>query len=174
LGAALRLLLEHGYDGLNFAEVAAEAGVSESTVYRRWPTRADLAAAAINELAIEENPLPDTGTLEGDLGQLLEQILDLLRRPEIERVVRAAIALREGEDGRGARVAFFRSRIAGSAEIARRAIERGELPPATDPEEVIEYLVGPAYLRLLVTGGPLDAALRDRSVRRTLAAFGGR
>ncbi len=102
---------------------------------------------------------------------LLGQILALLRRPEIERLTRAAVAI-GGDDGLAqARVAFFRARTAGTSDIALRAIERGELPATTDPEAVIEHLVAPAYLRLLLTGGPLDKSLLEESVSRTLAAF---
>jgi AcrR family transcriptional regulator len=169
LDAALALLLERGYDGLSISEVAQIAEVAETTVYRRWPTKAELAAAAIGELAAAENPLPDTGSLEGDLTALLAQIVDLLRRPEIERVARASVAL--SSDQAQARTAFYRMRTAGSAQVAVRAIERGELPAEADPEAVIEQLVAPAYLRLLLTGGPLDDALVTDSVRRTLAAF---
>jgi AcrR family transcriptional regulator len=172
LDAALALLLERGYDGLSVADVAQAADVAETTVYRRWPTKAELAAAAIGELAAAENPLPDTGSLEGDLTTLLTQIVELLRRPDIERVARASVALSSDDPGQAqARMAFYRMRTAGSAQVAVRAIERGELPAEADPEAVIEQLVAPAYLRLLLTGGPLDDALVTASVRRTLAAF---
>src|ERR1700712_1278264 len=174
LDAALALMLERGYDGLSVAEVAQAAGVAETTVYRRWPTKAELAAAAIGELAAAENPLPDTGSLEGDLTTLLTQIVELLRRPDIERVARASVALSSDDpDQAQARMAFYRMRTAGSAQVAVRAIERGALPAGTDPEAVIEQLVAPAYLRLLLTGGPLDDPLIAASVQRTLAAFAG-
>jgi AcrR family transcriptional regulator len=173
LDAALALLLERGYDGLSVADVARAADVAETTVYRRWPTKPELAAAAIGELAAAENPLPDTGSLEGDLTTLLTQIVELLRRPDIERVARASVALSSDDpDQTQARMAFYRMRTAGSAQVAVRAIERGELPAEADPEAVIEQLVAPAYLRLLLTGGPLDDALVTDSVQRTLAAFG--
>lgn len=172
LDAALELLLERGYDGLSVAGVAQAADVAETTVYRRWASKAELAAAAIGELAAAENPLPDTGSLPGDLEALLRQVVDLLRRPDIERVIRASVALGSDEPGQAeARAAFYRMRTAGSAQIAVRAIGRGELPSGTDPEAVIEQLVAPAYLRLLLTGAPLDDALIEESVRRTLAAF---
>jgi AcrR family transcriptional regulator len=172
LDAALALLLERGYDGLSVAEVAQAAEVAETTVYRRWPTKAKLAAAAIGELAAAENPLPETGSLAGDLTTLLTQIVDLLRRPDIGRLARAGVAI-VGDDPEQtqARTAFYRMRTAGSSQVAIRAIERGELPAGTDPEAVIEHLVAPAYLRLLLTGGPLDTALVTDCVQRTLAAF---
>jgi AcrR family transcriptional regulator len=175
LDAALALLLERGYDGVSVAEVARAAGVAETTVYRRWPTKAGLITAAIGELAAAENPLPDTGSLTGDLTTLLTQIVDVLRRPEIERLARASVAAGGDEpEQTETRTAFYRMRVAGSAQIALRAIERGELPADTDPVAIIEYLVAPAYLRLLLTGGPLDPAFVTDCVQRALAAFGAR
>jgi AcrR family transcriptional regulator len=93
LDAALNQLVAHGYDGLTIANVAREAGVAETTVYRRWPTPADLAGGAVAHLAQTDNPVPDTGTLAGDLHALLAQIIRLVRRPEVERILRAAAAL---------------------------------------------------------------------------------
>lgn len=171
LDAALAQLLQRGYEGLNIRDVADAAGIAETTVYRRWPTKAALAAAAIEQLAAADNPLPDTGTLEGDLRVLLGQILGVLRRPEIQRLVRAAVALADTPSVNQSSATFFAARFAGSAEVARRAIARGELARDTDAEAVIEHLVAPAYLRLLLTGRPLDAHLEQESVRRTLAAY---
>src|SRR5437667_200471 len=74
LDAALNRLLADGFDGLSIAAVATDAGVAETTVYRRWPTKAALAAAALTELAAADNPTPDTGSLEGDLRTVLSQV----------------------------------------------------------------------------------------------------
>lgn len=172
LAATLGQLLASGYDDLSVAAVAEQAGVSVPTVYRRWSTKAGLAAAALGEFVASTNPIPDTGTFEGDLRALLSQVLVLLRRPEVERLVRAVAAIDPLTPGaEEARGAFWHSRFAGSAEIVRRAIERQEVSAGTAPEAVIEFLVGPAYLRVLVTRGPLDHHLEDESVRRTLSAY---
>ncbi|KUH81221.1 TetR/AcrR family transcriptional regulator [Mycobacterium sp. IS-1556] len=172
LEAAVERLLDDGYDGLKVRDVARLADVAETTIYRRWPTTHDLAAAAVGHLARADNPIPDTGTLEGDLGTLLGQILNLLRRPEVERILRVAAALDSRDHGAvDARKAFWRSRFLGSSRIVERAIDRGELPVGTDPDELIEFLVAPAYLRLLLLDRPLDSALLDLSVHNTLAAY---
>jgi AcrR family transcriptional regulator len=172
LDAALAQLLKQGYDGLNVRDVARAAEVAETTVYRRWPTTHDLAAAAIAHLAVAENPIPDTGTLEGDLYSLLSQIFDLLRRPEVERVLRAAAALdSRSPDAVEARKGFWRSRFSGSAQIVDRAVGRDELPVGTDSAELIEFLVAPAYLRVLLLDRPIDDELLEQSVRNTIAAY---
>ena len=61
LAVALELLREKGYRDLNVDEVAERAGVAKTTVYRRWPTKGALVAAAIA-------PPPDG---EGDLQTVL-------------------------------------------------------------------------------------------------------
>lgn len=172
LDSALAQLLANGYDGLSVRDVARAAEVAETTVYRRWPTTHDLAAAALAHLAVAENPIPDTGTLEGDLHSLLSQIFDLLRRPDVQRVLRTAAALdSRSPDAVEARKAFWRSRFSGSVQIVDRAVGRGELRVGTDSDEMMEFLVAPAYLRLLLLDRSIDDALLGQSVRNTIAAY---
>ena len=172
LDAAVAQLLSEGYDGLNVRDVARAAEVAETTVYRRWSTTHDLAAAAVAHLAQAENPIPDSGTLEDDLRALLSQIFALLRQPEVERILRTVAALdSRNTDAVEARKSFWRSRFADSAHIVERAVDRGELPMGTDPAVLVEFLVAPAYLRLLLLDRPLDDALFEHSVRATIAAY---
>lgn len=172
LDAALGQLVAHGHEGLTIANVARIAGVAETTVYRHWPTPADLAAGAIAHLAESDNPVPDTDNLEGDLRALLTQISGMLRRPEVERILRAAAALDPANAGSvQARKAFWQKRFAGAALIVERAVGRGELPAGTNADTLIEFLVAPTYVRLLLLDRPLDTHLLEESVRRTVAAF---
>jgi AcrR family transcriptional regulator len=170
LDAALGHLLADGFDGFSIAAVAAQAGVAETTAYRRWPTKSTLAAAALTEFAATENPTPDTGSLGSDLRTVLAQVLDLLRTPEVERIIRALAALPNDVAGMAeVRDAFVRARIASMQEIVARAAARGELrSDGVDAGELLETLVAPAYLRLLVTGLPLDDDLIARSARAAL------
>jgi AcrR family transcriptional regulator len=172
LDAALAQLLREGYDGLNVRDVARAAEVAETTVYRRWPTTHDLAAAAIAHLAHAENPIPDFGNLEDDLRALLSQIFALLRRPEVERILRTVAALdSRNADAVEARKSFWCNRFAGSAHIVERAVDRGDLPMGIDPAALVEFLVAPAYLRLLLLDRPVDDELLEHSVRATIAAY---
>ncbi|MFC9266177.1 TetR/AcrR family transcriptional regulator C-terminal ligand-binding domain-containing protein [Streptomyces zhihengii] len=165
LRATADLLLRDGYEALTIARVAAAAQVADTTVYRHWPSKAHLVAAALSEVARSENPFPDTGTLEGDLRALLRQIIALLERPEVQRVVQTIVSLSGDDDVARAKDAFWEERFSGAADLVRRAVSRGELPSDTDPYEVIEDLSSLVYFRLLVTGRPLD----DRVVERSLA-----
>ena len=66
LRTTLEVLGERGYAGLRIEDVAAQAGVNKTTVYRRWPTRADLVIAALTTLATPPKAV-HSGRLEGDL-----------------------------------------------------------------------------------------------------------
>ena len=67
LAVTLRLLQEHGYDGLTVDAVASAARASKATVYRRWPSKAELVLAAFIEGVRQVAVPPNTGTLRGDL-----------------------------------------------------------------------------------------------------------
>src|ERR1700691_1881023 len=67
LRAATELLAERGLAGMSMEEVAARAGVGKATIYRRWRSRGALALDAFMAEFQALQPLPDTGTLRGDL-----------------------------------------------------------------------------------------------------------
>jgi AcrR family transcriptional regulator len=66
LAAARRQLATHGYDGMSLVAVAEEAGTTRQALYRRWPTKADLATAAIASMS-RAAERPDTDDPYADL-----------------------------------------------------------------------------------------------------------
>jgi AcrR family transcriptional regulator len=141
LDAALVELARSGYTGFRMDEVAARAAVNKTTIYRRWPSRAALIAALVHRMRtpLRESPLPDTGQLETDLveaftrrftvgrkreGRAWARLLDDRHRPEVEGIIGAAVAERRHE---------WRSMVT-------RSIERGELPPRTDAQLLLELV----------------------------------
>lgn len=74
LAVTLQLLQEHGYDRLTVDAVAATARASKATVYRRWPSKAELVLAAFIEGIRQVAVAPETGTLRGDLVRLGEVV----------------------------------------------------------------------------------------------------
>ncbi|WP_211667533.1 TetR/AcrR family transcriptional regulator, partial [Mycobacterium tuberculosis] len=74
LAVTLRLLQEHGYDRLTVDAVAASARASKATVYRRWPSKAELVLAAFIEGIRQVAVPPNTGNLRDDLLRLGELI----------------------------------------------------------------------------------------------------
>src|SRR4051812_48690787 len=71
LDAALAMLAAGGYAGFRLEALATRAGVAKTTILRRWPSKAAVAAAAVERLALQTVDLPESGTLRGDLHALL-------------------------------------------------------------------------------------------------------
>ncbi|MEQ4722446.1 TetR/AcrR family transcriptional regulator [Nonomuraea sp. B19D2] len=58
LAVARRHLSVYGYERMSLAAVAQEAGTSRPALYRRWPGKAELAAAAVASMAEGEQASP--------------------------------------------------------------------------------------------------------------------
>jgi AcrR family transcriptional regulator len=139
--AAIVELVRSGYAGFRMDAVASRAAVNKTTIYRRWPSRAVLVTALVNRMRtpLRENPLPDTGHLESDLveafrrrftfGRKLEgrawaRLLDERHTPEVEAIIGDAV------DERG-----FQWR-----SMVTRAIDRGEVPPGSDAQLLLDLV----------------------------------
>lgn len=169
LQATIAQLLEVGYDRLSVHEVAAAAGVAPTTVYRRWPTRAELILAALQELSAVAIEVPDTGTLEGDLRSLIRSIAATVGQPALRPVQRSIAALPDDVAGEYRR-SFWADRLDRTSAVVERAIARGELPKGTEPSHVLELLIAPIWFRLIISDTPLDDDALDRWVRAAIAA----
>jgi hypothetical protein len=62
----------------------------------------------------------------------------------------------------GANHPDLRTTVGQCSGLVERGIERGELPAGSDPTLIIETTVGPLWLRLLLTGEPLDRSFAAR------------
>ncbi|MFI8459209.1 TetR/AcrR family transcriptional regulator [Kitasatospora sp. NPDC085464] len=153
LEATLAVLAENGYGGLTTAAVAARAGVSTATLYRRWSSKEDLVVAAAASFA-EEDPygLPGTGSLEGDLRVVLRDKATAMTG-ESGRVMRALIgeAAHNTALAEALTVTLLAPVYRRVTEVVRSAVERGEIPPVEDAELLGEVVVGPVMGRFLLT-----------------------
>lgn len=165
LAATAEILDEAGWEAVTFEEVAARAGVHKTTVYRRWPSRTELVFEAVRDQADEAIPMPDTGSLVGDLRLVARGVVAHLASETGARRTRSIIAVAAGSDDVTESIhAFWAHRMAVASVVVRRAIERGELAHGVDPTFVVETVVAPLWLRLLVTGEPIDEAFADAVV----------
>ena len=153
LEVALRLLSVDGYSRMSLDGVAAEAGVSKPTIYRRWSSKADLATAALRTMQVAE-PKVDTGTTVGDLVAALENFSRSLLRPNGMSLIGTVLA-EEGHTPELLRL--FRERIVKPRRemikgILERAAGRGELRAGVDVDAAVQMLVGGFYARYLAHG----------------------
>lgn len=169
LAAVEAELVEHGYDGLTIDGVAARSGVHRTTVYRRWKTVAGLLVDLL-QAGLDDSWEPaDTGSLEGDLVKLNREVhAALTERPSITQAVIAA-SFRTPEAAE-ALTAFWADRYRRSAVVVRRAVVRGEVDPATDPEQVVMIATAPLYHQLVLLRQPLSRAGADRYARAAAAS----
>jgi AcrR family transcriptional regulator len=163
LAATLDELSRSGYSALSIEAVAERAGVSRTTVYRRWPTKPDLVRAAVLSLAADRPPPPDTGSLRQDIVEILGRRL-ATRSPRDLGLMRAFVS----DPGDPEIAALVRvigaNHQAGLAAVIARGVERGELPRGTDPYRVIEPIIATFFMRASMLGDPPGPAEVERIV----------
>jgi AcrR family transcriptional regulator len=153
------LLLEHGLGGASMDAVAGRAGVSKATIYRWWPTKEALALDALFRSWTEKEPRQlDTGSLRGDLLELLLPWVSRLRAAPYGRLIAAFIteAQTDPEFAEQYRTRFVEPRRQRGRAVLARAAARGDIPVDADVEVTLDLLYGPLYHRLLHRHAPLD------------------
>jgi len=163
LMAALELAAEIGYGRLTIEGIAARAGVGKQTIYRWWPSKADIlleAGAAKADLRV---PVSDHGSYRADLRTFLEASYEMAGHPGLADLLRALMAEAQidPEFGDRFRAAFLERRREALAVIIDRARERGDLPARPAPGIAADIVFGTIWYRTLATRQPLDAALVD-------------
>jgi AcrR family transcriptional regulator len=153
--AMLGLLANRGYREISVETLAERAGVSRTTIYRRWPSKAAIVAAAVSSLYLDRVEVPNIGSLSEDLVALLSESYRLMADGDgrvLERLVRESGQNPELVDVVRS-VLYARRRL--YATLLNRAIARGELPPEMDQELLLDLLLGPLWFRLLLSGVPI-------------------
>lgn len=146
-------LLAHGYGGLTFEGVAAAASTSKAVLYRRWPTKAAMSLWAMQSGDTRLIPTPDSGTLRGDLVEILRAGNTLFG--QLGRGVMLGILADVDEAAAGTlRELLFAKSTDILAPVVGHARARGELGPAPIPERALAV--------------PLDLLRHESLLRRSL------
>ena len=164
LTATLDLLASRGLAAMSIEEIAARAGVGKATIYRRWSSKGLLALDAFVTSFQEQQPLPDTGTLRGDLIAALTAWVRAVTQTSMGPLLTGLVAeaqhdeeLRAGWRDRVLEPLRSQHRI-----MLERAIARGEIPATVDQEVVLDLFFGAAQHRLLLGHLPLtDDFIRE-------------
>jgi AcrR family transcriptional regulator len=171
LEAALAMLADVGYAQLRLDALAARAGVAKTTILRRWPSKAAVAAAAVQRLALQTADVPESHNLREDLQALLSNAVAAFAGGP-GRFVPALLR----ESGHHPEIAdllatVIQTRRAAYRRVLNRAIARHDLHPDVDQEVIIDLLVGPLWTRLLITRQPVTQALVEEIVDAVLRAY---
>ena len=168
--AAVAIIIEQGFDGLTMEAVAKRAGVAKASVYRRFPSKVDLAVAACEAVSPALPPVPDTGSVRDDLLVVLHHLLDKLLSSDSGRLMPAMVAASgHNEEVRETLRRFSASRRSRSAEVLGRAVERGELRADLDIDLFADMLTGPVVYRHLISGRPVNKKVLKALVDQALA-----
>lgn len=155
LSATLDLLAVHGFGGLTMASVISRSGVSSATLYRRWPTKQELVAAALASLHAEIVDI-DTGSLAGDIERTARSVADAMSVKREDLAEDLAVELRRNAEFRVAiNETFIVPRLEVLASIIRRARSRGEIGDGIDAKLAMALVSGPLHNLRYVQGEEL-------------------
>jgi AcrR family transcriptional regulator len=159
LQAALTVLTETGYERMTTDLVAARAGVSKATMYRRWPSKGQLVVDAVESLRKDPPDIPcDTGNLVGDLMSLLDESDDGPRARKFNIVTGLVSALPHDPDLFDAvQRQIVQPRAAALRVVIEREQARGGISTSRDPDMLATVIAAIISYRLLITGEPVDA-----------------
>ena len=149
LKSVFELIAEAGIENFSVAGVAARAGVHETSIYRRWPSRDGLILAACRHFMEDAVPVPDTGALRSDLVALMLHARAMLTSRRGQVIV--ILTQLQNPNARAVRHEYWQRRFAMLRPIFDRAVERGEFPREADPIAALQTLIAPLYFRLLVS-----------------------
>jgi AcrR family transcriptional regulator len=154
LAVTLRLLQEHGYDRLTLDAVAATAHASKATLYRRWPSKAELVLAALAEGIGQIAIPPDSGTLRSDLVQMGKRISQQARR-HASTIRAVLVELSRNPALNDAMQHYFLDQPKISIQcILQRAVDRGEIDDAAISNELWDLLPGYLLFRSIIPSRP--------------------
>jgi AcrR family transcriptional regulator len=156
LDATLAVLAEGGVDKLTVADIAARAGVHETSIRRRWCTKENLICDAMLNYSEQNLPIPDTGSLREDLVAFASELAAYDTTPLGKALLHAMATAGDDPSLAEARSAFWRTRRELASAMIERAVARGELPDTVDSGLALDALLAPLHFRTLLTAEPLD------------------
>jgi AcrR family transcriptional regulator len=155
----LDLLAEVGPTGLSVDEVAARAGVSKTTIYRRFATKDDLMVAALASLEQSWRAAPADGPVRDALLQLVEGWWAQHATPSGQLFPRV---LAHAKNNPRMFCSFYDTVIEprrdNYREVIRRGIDHGELRTDTDVELMTTLIIASTVYTLQVRSSGRDPA----------------
>jgi AcrR family transcriptional regulator len=146
LAATFRQLVDVGFGALSIEAVASEAGVAKTTIYRRYPTKARLAVAALT-VEVPFPPLPPELASREALARFVHQAVAMLVESGAIRILGSLLVEEARQPGL---LTAFRTRLLGPRreqveQMLRRGIDRGEIRADIDPLVVTEMIAGAIF-----------------------------
>ncbi|MDX3006552.1 TetR/AcrR family transcriptional regulator [Kribbella solani] len=177
LSATVDLLVERGIDQTSIEGIAKRAGVAKVTVYKRWKTKDDLLAEAIEKVR-DDLPSVASARTTGELPALLEALLpewgEALADPRYRAL--AARLLGAGPSHPALLAAYWNHHVLPRRErshaLLRRAQDEGVLSPTADLDVLLDMMTGAIIHHLLLEPGEPSPDDISRYLRRLFRQAG--
>ena len=158
--AALTLYGRQGWLGFNLDAVARGARVSKDAMYRRWKSRETLLRDALHQ-RWDWITLIDQGDVRLDLLELGQRTFETFAGPYGEVALRLRADARSFAEVREFAEPYRALLVLRGRAIVRKAVQRGDLPPATNPGVIMDLLIGGIVNHIISTPGSLRQAMLD-------------
>jgi len=175
LAATFRQLIDVGYGALSIEAVAAEAGVAKTTIYRRYPTKAGLAVAALS-VEVPFPPLPEELASRDALDRFVRQAIAMLVDSGAIRILGSLLVEEARHPGL---LETFRGNLLGPRRkivdrMLQRGIERGEIRRDIDPLVVTEMIAGAIFGHHAILGMTANDAWVESLIDHVWTAIAAR
>ena len=140
------LIAQEGRDKVTVPAVAERAGVSASSIYRRWGDVNGLLGETATQRLDPNRPLPETGDLKAELAAWAKELITHLNKAGNTSMLKAAAALAGSEDTN-----CLKNRRAEATVLVNRAQARGDATPSV--QQVLDHLMAPIIYRLIFGSG---------------------
>lgn len=152
------LLMTVPIQSLTFELIAERADIHKTTLYRRWTNVPNLITEVLNWISSERIPMPDTGSLEGDIRELVS-LYGAHFRSDLGKTINRILIDHQHTKIEGVSdwmEAHFQSQHAAFTQVASRSLERGEIQSVEDFIFAIELVLGPMLMRSSLNGIAFD------------------
>jgi AcrR family transcriptional regulator len=141
LQATLELLAEVGFDAMSIDAIASRAGVGKPTIYRRYSSKEELVADAIESVR-QDVVIPDTGNLWDDIDELIKNAAQITLSPLGRKTVAMIInsASNNSKFAQIYRTKYLEPRRQAFAVVLERAKARNEIQADLDPGLVFDTM----------------------------------
>ena len=163
LNATLLLLEQRPLRDLTVEQIAEEARVGKSTIYKWWPGKTFVALAAFLTRMQQTIVTENTGSAVEDFRRQLTSLIAFYASP-MGSIFRQLLAECQADPAfaESYRKLFLEPRRAAVREIWHRGVLRGEIDPRWDCELVLDMIYAPLVYRVLADHAPFTPEDADR------------
>jgi len=171
LESVLDTIAENGMSRVTMEGIAQRAGVSKASLYRRFPTKADMTRAAVEQMRQESPVIPDQGSAYERLLHLMEATRTGIQGSRHGRIMLAVIS-HSHEQPELAQLVYDRillPRRMRIREIVEQGIENGEFPRTLNIDVAMPTLIGPMlYLGMWSMCDPVSETTTENVLRSVM------